>query len=66
MITNLRMQFGWNFLKHCLHTCCRILTNERLIAVNQDPLGVQGQCVKDCCSHESIGGGRMRSGGVEI
>ena len=44
---------------HCLHlhTCCRILTNERLIAVNQDPLGVQGQCVKDCCSHGSIGGG---------
>ena len=40
-----------------LHTCCRILTNERLIAVNQDPLGVQGQCVKDCCSHGSIGGG---------
>ena len=40
-----------------LHTGCRILTNERLIAVNQDPLGVQGQCVKDCCSHGSIGGG---------
>ena len=24
----------------------RIITNERLIAVNQDSLGVQGQCVK--------------------
>ena len=34
----------------------RIITNERLIAVNQDSLGIQGQCVKDCCSHGSIGG----------
>jgi len=34
----------------------KIITNERLIAVNQDSLGIQGQCVKDCCSHGSIGG----------
>ena len=34
----------------------RIITNERLIAVNQDSLGIQGQCVKNCCSHGSIGG----------
>merc|ERR1711970_70824 len=34
----------------------RIITNERLLAINQDPLGVQGQCIKDCCSHGSIGG----------
>ena len=53
---------AYRSLSITLGTCtycaiCRILTNERLIAVNQDPLGVQGQCVKDCCSHGSIGGG---------
>lgn len=36
---------------HCSHSKCligtfRIITNERLIAVNQDSLGIQGQCVK--------------------
>ncbi|XP_023332001.1 alpha-galactosidase [Eurytemora carolleeae] len=34
----------------------RIITNPFLIAVNQDPLGIQGQCLKDCCSHGSMGG----------
>lgn len=34
----------------------KIITNERLLAINQDPLGIQGQCVKDCCSHGSTGG----------
>ena len=33
----------------------RIISNERLLAINQDSLGVQGQCVKDCCSHGSTG-----------
>ena len=33
----------------------KIITNERLLAINQDPLGIQGQCVKDCCSHGSTG-----------
>ena len=33
-----------------------IITNQRLISINQDELGVQGQCVKDCCSHGSTGG----------
>ena len=37
-------------------TLPRILTNPGLLAVNQDPLGVQGECVKDCCSHGSTGG----------
>ena len=32
-----------------------IITNTRLIAVNQDSFGVQAQCVKDCCSHGSNG-----------
>jgi len=32
------------------------ITNPGLLAVNQDPLGVQGECVKDCCSHGSTGG----------
>merc|ERR1711970_829572 len=34
----------------------KIITNERLLAINQDILGIQGQCVKDCCSHGSLGG----------
>jgi len=34
----------------------RILTNPHLIAVNQDPMGVQAECLKDCCSHGSLGG----------
>lgn len=33
-----------------------IITNPHLIAVNQDVLGIQGQCLKDCCSHGSLGG----------
>merc|ERR1711971_485499 len=34
----------------------KIITNPDLLAVNQDPLGVQGECVKDCCSHGPTGG----------
>jgi len=34
----------------------RIITNPGLLAVNQDSLGIQGRCVKDCCSHGSLGG----------
>ena len=34
----------------------QIITNSRLISINQDVLGVQARCVKDCCSHQSTGG----------
>jgi len=34
----------------------RTITNPGLLAVNQDKLGVQGECVKDCCSHGPTGG----------
>merc|ERR1712215_30337 len=33
----------------------KIITNPRLLAVNQDMLGVQGTCVKSCCSNGSLG-----------
>jgi alpha-galactosidase len=32
------------------------ITNPGLLAVNQDPLGRQGTCVRACCSHGSLGG----------
>lgn len=44
----------------------KIITNPWLIAVNQDPLGVQGQCLKDCCSHGSVGGVLGASGCVHF
>ena len=34
----------------------KIITNRGLIDINQDLLGVQARCVKDCCSHQSTGG----------
>jgi alpha-galactosidase len=34
----------------------KIITNEELLAVNQDPLGVQATCRKNCCSHGHFGG----------
>ena len=34
----------------------KIITNRGLIDINQDSLGVQARCVKDCCSHQSTGG----------
>ena len=34
----------------------QIITNQRLLDINQDRLGVQARCVKDCCSHQSTGG----------
>ena len=33
-----------------------IITNSELIEVNQDPLGVQATCVKDCCGKGPLGG----------
>ncbi len=32
----------------------RILTNEGAISVNQDPLGVQGNCVTNCLDYEAL------------
>ena len=36
-----------------------ILTNEDLLGVNQDPLGEQATCVKDCCGRETPLGGTI-------
>ena len=35
----------------------QIVTNKELISVNQDKLGVQATCKKNCCSHSLFGGG---------
>ena len=35
----------------------QIITNKELISVNQDKLGVQATCKKNCCSHSLFGGG---------
>lgn len=36
--------------------CFQIITNEELLAINQDKLGVQASCTKNCCSHGKFGG----------
>merc|ERR1712013_734675 len=57
--TEYRTMFAlWCLVKSplMLGTDLTTITNERLLAINQDKLGIQGQCVKDCCSHESLGG----------
>ena len=35
----------------------QIITNLDLLAVNQDALGVQATCVKNCCGRDTIWGG---------
>ena len=37
----------------------QILTHPELLAVNQDPLGVQATCIKDCCGRETVLGGNL-------
>merc|ERR1712008_228031 len=35
----------------------KIITNKDLLAINQDSLGIQAKCVKNCCSHQAPFGG---------
>ena len=35
----------------------QIITNKDLLAINQDSLGIQAKCVKNCCSHQAPFGG---------
>lgn len=35
----------------------QIITNTDLLDINQDPMGIQATCVKNCCSHDGDYGG---------
>lgn len=35
----------------------KTISNDELIAINQDKLGIQATCKKNCCSHSLFGGG---------